>query len=51
MAEIRIAKVFLGNNEEGVPMYGPASQPPERYAACEITETEYVYQVPDREGE
>lgn len=43
--EIRIPRILLGKNEDGVPMYGPSEQTPERYIACEITETEYIYTV------
>jgi len=49
--EIRIQRVQVGVNEEGAPIMAPANQPPQNYTAVEITATEYVYQVPDREGE
>ena len=45
MEPIRIPRVLLGYNEDGAPMYGPEWSPPERYSACEITETEYIYTV------
>lgn len=43
--EIRIPRVQLGTNEDGVPIMAPATQPPQNYTACKITEAEYVYTV------
>jgi hypothetical protein len=47
--EIRIPRIQTGTNEENTPIMSPASDPPRDFTACEITPTEYVYQVPDRE--
>lgn len=43
--EIKIPRVQIGTNEEGTPIMGPETTPPERFTALEITETEYVYTV------
>lgn len=49
MATVKIKRVQVGTNDEGAPIMAPETQPPAKYTACEITPTEYVYQVPDRE--
>lgn len=43
--EIRIPRVQIGTNEEGVPIMGPSEKPPERFVALERSETEYIYTV------
>lgn len=45
--EIRIQRIQTGTNDEGTPIMSPASDPPRDFTACEITPTEYVYQVAD----
>lgn len=47
MATVKIKRVQVGTNEEGKPIMAPETQPPAKYTACEITPTEYVYQVAD----
>lgn len=45
MAEYRTARVKIGVNDDGVDCYGPAE--PINAPIVEITDTEYVYLVPD----
>lgn len=43
MRTVKIARVQVGVNEDGVPMFGPASQAPDGFVSVEITSTEYIY--------
>lgn len=47
--QIKIKRVQIGVNEDGVPITAPETQPPQNYASCEIKESEYVYTVADKE--
>lgn len=45
--QIKIKRVQIGVNEDGVPVIAPETTPPSKYIECKITEAEYIYTVED----